>query len=501
MEGWLLDVRKEKDLINEDTINNSYYENLRDITCIEKYKHPSKILKIFFIFIITILILFAVLFLIFKLFVEPNIDLVVNEDKFYCGTIVSGVDIGGKTFYEAKRIISERESSIKPNYNINISVVYEDRIVNLTTDDFNIIYDTEDVLNEAYNLYRSGNKFIRYFKIKNLSKKPVYYEISAIIDKSDISRPIQKVSGEFNIPMVESKVSSFNTKSNSKFTYEEGYDGLELNKDKLYSDIINILNSDSKTGSISAEMNIVKNNVSIADLKKRTVLIGKFSTLSTNDANANYNVNLAISFVNGKIIEPSEVFSFNNSVGDTNSACDGYKMASAISGGRNVKEYGGGVCQAATTIYGAAIRANMTIVERHNHQWKSKYVDHGLDATVYEPNLDFKFRNDSGYPIYICSYKEGKNFLCEIYGFQPDWYDYIKPESRVTETIPQPATKYVDDETLSGGKQIVYIKGRTGYRAEAERVYYKDSREIKREALPSSYYDAIATVIKVGRKK
>lgn len=494
--------KREKVLINsDDNVNNAYYEKLGDIANGKKYKRPNKILKILIIFIVTILSLSAVLFLIFKVFAEPIIDSVVNDDKFYCGTIVSGVDIGGKTFEEAKEIVSEKESSIKPNDNVNINVIYEDKIVNLTIDDFNIIYDTDDILNEAYNLYRSGNKFIRYFKIKNLQKEPAYYEISASIDKSDISGSVQKVSEEFNVPMVESKVSGFDAKSASKFTYEEGHDGLELNKDKLYADIINMLNSDAKTGNINAEINIVKNNVSIDDVKKRTVLIGKFSTVSTNNANANYNMNLALSFINGKIIEPSEVFSFNDSVGDTNSARDGYKMAGAISGGKSVQEYGGGICQAASTIYGAAIRANMTIVERHNHQWKSTYVDYGLDATVYEPSLDFRFRNDSDYPIYICSYMEGTKLVCEIYGFQPDWYDYIEPESRVTETIPQPATKYVDDENLSEGKQEVYINGRTGYRAESERVYYKNSQEIKREALPSSYYDAIATVIKVGRKK
>lgn len=107
----------------------------------------------------------------------------------------------------------------------------------------------------------------------------------------------------------------------------------------MYSDIINMLNSDAKTGNINAEMNIVKNNVSIDDVKKRTVLMGKFSTVSTNNANANYNMNLALSFINGKIIKSSEVFSFNDSVCDTNSARDGYKMTRAISGGKSVQEY------------------------------------------------------------------------------------------------------------------------------------------------------------------
>ena len=68
----------------------------------------------------------------------------------------------------------------------------------------------------------------------------------------------------------------------------------------------------------------------------------------------------------------------------------------------------------------------------------------------------------------------------------------------MVKTIPQPPTKYINDSSLSPGQQIVYVNGRTGYVAEASRIYYKDSREIKRESLPSSHYDAIAAVIKVG---
>ncbi len=482
-----------KNVIKSQISQNSFTENIT-------LNNKKKPYKLFIILGIILVVLLVIGYFIYDYFSkrELDIDSVLNNEMFYNGIIISDVDLSGKSLDEAKEILHEKENSIKLRNDIHISVVYDNKEVILESDDFKLLYNTDDVINEAYNLYRDGNKYSRYKKIKNLENDPKYYEIEVSIDKSDISGSIKKVSEGLNTPAQEAKVSSFNVKSENKFTYTEGHDGLELDKSKLNDDILELLNNGDFEGTVVAEMQVIKNNTSIEDLRARTVLLGKFSTTSTNSANANHNMKLALSFVNGKTVEPSETFSFNNNVGDTNSSRDGYKTASVISGGRNVQEYGGGVCQAATTIYGAAIRANMTIVERHCHQWKSTYVDYGLDATVYSPNLDFIFRNDTEYPVYIGSYMNGAVLTCEIYGYKPDWYDYIEPTSKVVKTIPQPPTKYINDSSLSPGQQIVYVNGRTGYVAEASRIYYKDSREIKRESLPSSHYDAIAAVIKVG---
>lgn len=129
-------------------------------------------------------------------------------------------------------------------------------------------------------------------------------------------------------------------------------------------------------------------------------VLGEFTTYTTNVANRNFNVNKAAEALNGTIIQPGKQFSYNSIVGNAGKA-EGYKQATVISGGKYVKGYGGGICQDATTLFNAALLANMQIDERYNHALKSSYVKPGYDATVAYGTLDFKFTNPYDVPIKI----------------------------------------------------------------------------------------------------
>ena len=180
-----------------------------------------------------------------------------------------------------------------------------------------------------------------------------------------------------------------------------------------------------------------------------------FSTVSTNNENGTYNMSRALKSFNQVVIQPGQTLSFFSVAGPCGKA-QGYKQAGVVGG----VGYGGGICQASTTLYGAVVRAGLTIVQRRNHSVPSTYVPIGQDAMVNYGSSDLKFRNDYDYPVKLVTYVSGRTLYAEVWGMQPDWYDYINVRSWST-----------------GAKSAV-----------AYRDYVKNGKAVKTEQLPSSYY-------------
>ena len=154
---------------------------------------------------------------------------------------------------------------------------------------------------------------------------------------------------------------------------------------------------------------------------------------------------------------------------------------------------GGGICQTSSTIYYAVLHTTLEIVERNAHMYATGYVPDGMDATVYFGALDFRFKNNTNYPIKVVteSYdKNGKRYLtARIYGTNEDGR-YAKPE-RVQFDWEEPTTTYVADETIARGttkadeKQNPY----TGRKAQTFRyIYEADGTLVEKQELGVSKY-------------
>lgn len=184
-------------------------------------------------------------------------------------------------------------------------------------------------------------------------------------------------------------------------------------------------------------------------------LLAHFSTVSTNTFNGWYNMSRALSNFDGMVVWPGETVSFFDTCGPCGAA-EGYLIAGVVGG----SGYGGGICQASTTLYGAVVRAGLTIVERQNHTTPSTYVPIGQDAMVNWGSSDFRFRNDWDFPVKIVVDNYDRTLNCDIWGIQPDWYDYIDVSSWWTGS----------------------------HSAAAQREYYKDGVIVATSALPNSWY-------------
>ena len=135
-------------------------------------------------------------------------------------------------------------------------------------------------------------------------------------------------------------------------------------------------------------------------------------------ANRCANVARAASLINGKVIAPGDVFSFNDTVGHRTIE-NGFSTAKEYVDGKSVDGIGGGTCQVSSTLYSAVLYADLSIVERLNHMMTVGYIPLGQDATVSDGGVDFKFKNNTDYPIKVSAYTSGATITVSIIG--TDW--------------------------------------------------------------------------------
>ena len=200
-----------------------------------------------------------------------------------------------------------------------------------------------------------------------------------------------------------------------------------------------------------------------------------------------YNMFLASKKVNGTVLQPGGEFSYNKVVGERTVAA-GYRNAKVFENGRVVDGLGGGICQVSSTIYNAALYANLEIVERRNHSFSVVYTPLGQDATVVMGAIDFRFRNNTKYPVKIVSSVSGGLCTVSILGTMDQPYK-VEIVSTVTSTKPY-ETVYVQDDTLAFGEEKVVQTGQTGYNVSSVRKVYLNGELIKTEKLSPSYYSA-----------
>jgi vancomycin resistance protein YoaR len=330
----------------------------------------------------------------------------------------------------------------------------------------------------------------------DLKQNPKNYEITNTMNYDGLDAKLKDMVKGIAYDPVEPTVVSFNAQT-GEFEFSDGKSGLAVDENLLYTKVTEVING-AKTGTVQVPTKPVPYQKSVADIKSHLQKLGTFSTVSTNNANGTHNMKRALASVNGTCIPAGGTFSFNKVVGNSNQA-NGYLEAGAILNGKLIKAYGGGICQASTTIYGAALRSNMTIVQRSNHTIQSTYCPIGQDAAVSYPDLDFKFMNPTEYPVYIITGGTGKTLTATFYGYQSPDYDNIQITSVKTESIPAPTTpKFTVDNTLAKGVVRLDSKARIGSRATAQRVFYKNGVVVKTENLPASYYHPLPAFYSIG---
>lgn len=229
-------------------------------------------------------------------------------------------------------------------------------------------------------------------------------------------------------------------------------------------------------------------------------LLSSFKTYYyESNVNRTTNLKLSASKINGTVLLPGEVFSYNQVVGKRTIEA-GYRDAAIYSGGKVVDGLGGGICQISSTLYDAVVLANLEIVERSNHGFVTSYLDAGWDATVVYGAIDFKFKNSRKYPIKIVASVSNGVAEFQIFGKKEEVEYEVDIETKVIASIPF-KVRYVNDSTLAAGKTKVLQGGSNGCKVEAYKVLKQNGQEVSRTLLSRDTYNAMEKIIARGTKK
>lgn len=208
--------------------------------------------------------------------------------------------------------------------------------------------------------------------------------------------------------------------------------------------------------------------------------LGEYATKVGGSAVRRGNVALSAAAIDGTVLLPGEIFDYNAAVGER-TVERGYGAAPAYVNGETVAEVGGGICQTSSTLYMAALLSDLEIVERSAHRYVSSYIPAGLDATVSWGGPEFRFRNDTRYPVKVQAKMEGDTLTVTLTGTKVNT-TRVQMRSEILSTEPY-ATRYEDSAALNQGTERVRQSGYTGCTVQTYREVYDAEGNLLSSAL------------------
>lgn len=251
--------------------------------------------------------------------------------------------------------------------------------------------------------------------------------------------------------------------------------GVEIDKDEAKAKA-----SDIKEGGKVVELKIKKTPPAVTkSMLEQDIYTGTLATFSTKynakKIDRSHNVALAARKMNGVILAPGDVFSYNDVVGKRTSA-NGFRNAPVYENGKSVDGIGGGVCQVSTTLYSAVLYADLQIVSRTNHSLPVSYVPLGQDATVADGAIDFKFKNNTDRPVKVEASALGGTISVNLIG---------TPRSNKEVKLSHETVSVTEKGTTVMSKKTVYVAGQVTREDSLGKSFYKKKAEDAPAATPA----------------
>jgi vancomycin resistance protein YoaR len=221
----------------------------------------------------------------------------------------------------------------------------------------------------------------------------------------------------------------------------------------------------------------------------------QFSTsLGSSSEGRVYNVSSVASTVDGMILKPGELFDYGQLIAKAERT-HGFREAPVIVNGQLEPGVGGGICQVSSTVYNAALRVGLDIVERRNHSLPVSYLPKGQDATFATGSINFRFKNNTGKHLLLRAAVQNRTLTVKFFGTFPSNVSY-ELESRTVRVLPIPE-KEIRNDSLSPGFYQVLRQGKPGYVVETYRVKKVDGQTVERTQISHDTYRAQQRIVAV----
>ena len=416
----------------------------------------------------------------------------LSKDTMYSNIYIEEVNIGGLSVPGAEeKLISYYDSKLA---SFELQLKYGDKSWIIKPDHIDYTLNFQLALDKAYEIGRYNSLIDSIKEIFTLRKDSIVIPLEASHNEKLLDEYIETVRTDLDCDPVNASI----RRNNSGFEIIDEVVGISVNHTSTKESILASLGRlDSKE--IELPVDTVLPTVTREQLSSIDHIVSEFKTsFNPQIVGRVRNIEVAAGRVNGTLLMPTDIFSFNDITG-LRSRAGGYHEAPVIVNGRLVPGVGGGVCQVSTTLYNAVIRSDLKIIERRNHSLPVSYVPLGQDATVTDDYIDFKFQNNKSYPIYIESYITADTLYTRIYGKKKDNI-VIQLQSEIMEVI-SPKVEIKKDPNLVVGERKIIHEAKNGYRVDTYKVYFESGVQIKREHISRDYYAPVNGEIIEGVKK
>ncbi|MEN1759804.1 VanW family protein [Anoxynatronum sibiricum] len=415
----------------------------------------------------------------------------LSQPTIYATVLIEGLPVDGLTSDEAKDQLEAHMASRIQESTLTFRHNHQEWEMPYTSLGFH--YDYDQAVQEAMALGRRGTMLDRMTDIRRMREQPVRLFLDHGYEEMQLRGFLEDIAQEIFIEQYPAEI----RRENGAFIVSPEKQGLSLNLEETLQQAHQRMTNleDTPVHLVVTEHFVYP---TAADLRQIETVISEYSTtFNAGDAGRTANLRQGSSSIDGKLLLPGDVFSFNETTGPR-IASAGYQEAPVILMGELVPGIGGGICQVSTTLYNAVIRADLQVVERTNHSLPVSYVPRGQDATVAFGSLDFRFANNEDSPIFVESEVRGNRLYVRIFGKSADRPD-IELASQVVQVVePSSETRY--DNTLYEGETQVEREAKTGYRVVTHKIYRENGREIRREEISRDYYRPVNGIILQGTK-
>lgn len=429
-------------------------------------------------------IMFVAAFLIFCCATEVQ---AAEEETILDGVYVDAVSLGSMTEEEAIVAMQNYLNELRQTEITLVAAGNEEVVV--TGADLGISWTNQDVIKEALNVGKCGNVIARYKQIKDLTYEDYVLPMELDFDINAINSVIV----EQCVPFDQEAMDYHLVRVDEQFTVEEGRIGyvtdVEHSIDIVYDTLTQNWSNEGSRIVLDITEDIPKG--SAEELMQVKDVLGTFTTsFATSGSSRSGNVKNGCRLVDATTLYPGEEFSMLEKLLPFSTA-NGYFMAGSYLNGQVVDSLGGGICQVSSTLYNAVLNAELEIAERHNHSMIVNYVSAAADAAIAESSgKDFKFVNNTDYPIYIEGFTTpNKRITFNIYGVETrdTMNREVIYESVILEVI-HPDTEILYPDPAQGVGYIDEQSAHIGYKAQLWKIVKENGAEVSRTQVNSSNY-------------
>lgn len=425
-------------------------------------------------------------------------------DRLHASVRVAGIQVGGLSEPEARRVLQEwadrREAATAELTPTPGSASRRTRRTTVAALGYTL--DIEATLRAAMGIGSAVSVF-EYLATAVSGEKPVNVPWVWKVDKARTAHELRRL---FAGPLQRLPVDSRLVEDVGGYRVTSSKPGLELDAETTALALGPVLKAVTPSATGTPETNLPDPSVRVVS---RVVdprvsqsagggpweVVAQYRTRYARNADRTQNLVVACRRINGHILAPGDVFAYNDVVGPREEE-GGFRTAMVIVRGVYKPGIGGGICQVSSTIYNAALLADMEIVSRSHHGTPVAYVPAGLDATVAYGIVDFRFRNRSSGPLAVMAQVRGGHVEVRLLG-TPSPGKRVSIVQTGVSKWPQ-ATKTLADRTLPPGVRKIVEKGHAGCRVTTLRVVEQPGKPVRRETISRDYYAAFPRIIAVG---